>query len=123
MTARAVLIGTLAGFLVASRACWAAEGEVPAGEYHCYVYMPKSIHVGALLIQEGGTYAVKGQDVKGRYTLDSKTNTVTWEGPPPLGFETGVLETDDGQTKIRLYRKAADIGNKWKAAICSLRAG
>ena len=115
------VLWALAVILAQAGTSWAAEGAPPAGEYNCYVYLPKAIHVGALLIQPGGAYAVKGQDIKGRYTLDSKTSTLTWDGPPPLGFETGVLETDDSMTKLRLYRKAADIGNKWKAAVCSLK--
>lgn len=116
------VIWALAVFLTLVGTSWAAEGAPPAGEYNCYVYLPKATHVGALLIQPGSTYAVKGQDIKGRYTLDSKTSTLTWEGKPPLGFEVGVLEMPSGeQPKIRLYRKAADIGNKWKAAVCSLK--
>lgn len=111
----------LAALLTSAGAGRAAEAKPPSGDYYCYVYASKAIFVGALTLRDDGTYKVKDKDVTGRYRLAGAANTLAWDGPPPLGFEAAVLETEDGHTKLRLYRKAEDIGNKWKAAVCSLR--
>jgi hypothetical protein len=34
-----------------------------------------------------------------------------------------VLEETDPRPKIRMYPQASDIGNKWKAAVCTPREG
>ena len=100
----------------------AAGGELAAGRYNCFVFLgkpPKATMTGALLIS-GSAYQVKDQAVRGEYAVDKPSGRVSWKGKPPLGFHVGVLEPDG---KIRMYISEADIGNKWKAALCSKPAG
>jgi len=94
----------------------AAGGGLADGRYNCFLFFgkpPKATFTGALLIS-GDTYQVKDQAVRGRYEV--KDGRVSWKGKPPLGFEVGVLEPDG---KLRMYPAASDVGNKWKAALCS----
>jgi len=100
----------------------AAGGGLADGRYNCFVFLgkpPKATMTGALLIS-GSAYQVKDQAVRGEYDLDKSSGRVSWKGKPPLGFHVGVLEPDG---KIRMYISEADIGNKWKAALCSRPAG
>lgn len=109
-----------AGVFGLAVAGWASDDGPPPGEYNCYVYAPKAIHVGKFSIRGDGSY--KGGEASGRYHFDPKTETLTWDGKPPLGFEVGVLEMAPGATpQIRLYRNASEVGKKWKAAVCSLK--
>jgi hypothetical protein len=99
-----------------------AAGGLADGRYNCFVFLgkpPKATMVGALMIS-GSAYQVKDQAVRGDYDLDPQSGRVNWKGKPPLGFQVGVLEPDG---KIRMYISDADIGNKWKAALCSRPAG
>ena len=110
----------LAGLLGLTVAGWGDEAGPPAGEYNCYVYVPKSVHVGKFTMKKDGSYQAK--EAGGRYRFDPKTGTLTWDGKPPLGFEVGILEMAPGTTpQIRLYRTPDEIGKKWKAAVCSLK--
>ena len=96
----------------------AAGGGLADGRYNCFVFLgkpPKATMTGALLIS-GSAYQVKDQAVSGEYEVDKSSGRVSWKGKPPLGFHVGVLEPDG---KIRMYISEADIGNKWKAALCS----
>lgn len=114
------VIGGMSGLLGFPIAGWADEAGPPPGEYNCYVYVPKAVHVGKFTMKKDGTYQAK--EAGGRYRFDPKTDTLTWDGAPLLGFEVGVLELSPGATpQIRLYRTAAEIGKKWKAAVCSLK--
>ena len=95
-----------------------AAGGLADGRYNCFVFLgkpPKATMVGALLIS-GSAYQVKDQAVRGEYELDRQSSHVSWKGKPPLGFQVGVLEEDG---KIRMYPAESDVGNKWKAALCS----
>jgi hypothetical protein len=95
-----------------------AAGGLADGRYNCFVFLgkpPRATMVGALLIS-GAAYQVKDQAVRGEYELDTSSGRVSWKGKPPLGFQVGVLEPDG---KIRMYITDADVGNKWKAALCS----
>ena len=99
-----------------------AAGGLADGRYNCFVFLgkpPKATMTGALLIS-GRAYQVKDQAVRGEYEVDRQSGRVSWKGKPPLGFQVGVLEPDG---KIRMYIAEADIGNKWKAALCSRPAG
>ena len=100
----------------------AAGGGLTDGRYNCFVFLskpPKATMTGALLIS-GSSYQVKDQAVRGEYEVDRQSGRVSWKGKPPLSFHVGVLEPDG---KIRMYISEADIGNKWKAALCSKPAG
>lgn len=116
-----IVMTLAAGLLALAGVGHAAEVRPPSGDYYCYVYASKAIFVGALTLLEDGSYRVKGKDIAGRYHPAGAPNALIWDGPPPLGFEAAGLETEGGHTKLRLYRKAADIGNTWKAAVCTLR--
>ena len=112
----------LAFSLVWSPQAARAGAGLPEGRYNCYVFLGTPVRAtftGALLIA-GNTYRVKDQAVRGDYDLDQGSGRVRWKGKPPLGFQMGVLEPD---VKIRMYITEADIGNKWKAALCSLADG
>lgn len=115
----------LAVFTLAAASALSAEaagGGLADGRYNCFVFLgkpPKATMTGALLIS-GSAYQVKDQAVRGDYELDKPSGRVSWKGKPPLGFQVGVLEPDG---KIRMYISEADIGNKWKAALCSKPAG
>jgi hypothetical protein len=88
------------------------------GRYDCFLFFgkpPKATFTGALLIA-GRAYEVKDQAVRGEYDVDARSGRVRWRGKPPLGFQAGVLEPDG---KLRLYPSETDIGNTWKAALCS----
>ncbi len=93
---------------------------MPAGNYGCYTYNPKAIYVGEISIA-GARYAVARFGTSGEYEFDSKSGEVTWRGTPPMGFEAATMETDrtTGKPILRMYPKAQDVGNKWKAAVCS----
>jgi agenet domain-containing protein len=110
---------TLATFLTAASALLAGAADGLAdGRYNCFLFLgkpPKATFTGALLIS-ASTYQVKDQAVRGEYELDKSSGRVRFQGKPPLGFQVGVLEPDG---KIRMYITEADIGNKWKAALCS----
>jgi agenet domain-containing protein len=109
---------TVLGLLVASAVSAEAAGGLADGRYNCFLFLgkpPKATMTGALLIS-GNAYQVKDQAVRGEYELDKPSGRVSWKGKPPLGFHVGVLEADG---KIRMYISEADIGNKWKAALCS----
>lgn len=113
-----VTLAALALVVLSSLPAEAAGGGLSDGRYNCYLFFgkpPKATYTGALLIA-GSAYAVKDQAVRGEYDLDRQTSWIRWNGKPPLGFELGVLE---GDGKIRLYISPADVGNKWKAALCS----
>lgn len=108
--------------LVSSPQAATAAAGLPEGRYNCYLFFGKparATFTGALFIA-GSAYRVKDQPVRGEYDLDQGSGRVRWKGKPPLGFQVGVLETDG---KIRMYISEADIGNKWKAALCSLAEG
>ena len=118
----ALLFSLIGCFLVLVSPAWAEDVGPPPGEYNCYVYVPKAVHVGKFTLKADGSY--QSGEASGHYRYDGKTQTLMWEGKPPLGFEVGVLELATGETpKVRLYRNAAEMGNKWKAAVCSLRKG
>jgi len=118
-----VLLSSLIAWLfVLASPVWAEDSGPPSGEYNCYVYVPKAVHVGKFTIKADGSY--QGGEASGHYRYDPKTQNLTWESKPLLGFELGVLESSPGaMPQIRLYRNAAEIGNKWKAAVCSLSKG
>ena len=96
----------------------AAGGGLADGRYNCFLFLgkpPKATFTGALLIA-GSAYQVKDQAVRGEYEVERGSGRVRWNGKPPLGFQVGVVEADG---KIRMYPTDADVGNKWKAALCS----
>jgi hypothetical protein len=104
--------------LLASPLVVSAGGGLPDGRYNCYLFFgkpPKATFTGALLIT-GGAYQVKDQAVRGQYDVERPSGRLRFKGQPPLGFQVGMLE-DDG--KVRLYPSEADVGNTWKAALCS----
>ena len=110
----------LAALVLAAASALPAEaaGGLADGHYNCFVFLgspPKATMTGALLIS-GSTYQVKDQTVRGEYAVDRQSGRVRWNGKPPLGFQVGMLESDG---RIRMYISEADIGNKWKAALCS----
>jgi hypothetical protein len=102
-------------------ASWAhgeAAGGLRDGRYNCFLFFgkpPKPTFTGALLIA-GRSYEVKDQAVRGEYDVDAQSGRVRWRGKSPLGFQAGVLEPDG---TLRMYPSETDIGNKWKAALCS----
>jgi hypothetical protein len=109
---------TVLALVVVSALSAEAAGGLADGRYNCFLFFgkpPKATFTGALLIT-GSAYEVKDQAVRGEYELDRQTGWVRWQGKPPLGFQLGVLE---GDGKIRMYISPADVGNKWKAALCS----
>ena len=111
-------LALLALVVVSALSAEAAADGLPDGRYNCFLFLgkpPKATFTGALLIA-GSVYEVKDQAVRGEYELDRQTGWVRWKGKPPLGFQLGVLE---GDGKIRMYISQADVGNKWKAALCS----
>ena len=59
---------------------------------------------------------MKDQTARGEYEVDASSGRVRWQGQPPLGFQVGMLEPDG---KLRMYPAEADVGNTWKAALCS----
>ena len=95
-------------------------GAVPDGEYYCYTYHPNPVVAGVFTIA-GGAYRTR-TGASGRYRL-AGGGRIEWLGTPPLGFQVGVLEETDPRPKIRMYPLASDIGNKWKAAVCTPREG
>ena len=109
--------------LVASASA-ARSATLPGGSYGCYTYNPKPIYVGEISIS-GGRYVVARFGTEGNYDYDIGSGKVAWKDKPPMGFEVAVLETDatSGRKLLRMYPKAADIGNKWKAAVCSMKEG
>jgi len=112
------LLAALALVAASALAAEAAGGGLAAGRYNCFLFFgkpPKATFTGALLIT-GSAYQVKDQAVRGEYDLEQSSGRVRWKGKPPLGFQVGVLEPDG---KIRMYPAEADVGNKWKAALCS----
>lgn len=98
----------------------AGAAGLPAGEYGCYTYNPRANYVGGLVIR-GDSYQSR-TGASGRYRL-ADGGKVEFLGEAPLGFAVAVLEETEPTPKLRLYRQAADIGNKWKAAVCSLDGG
>jgi hypothetical protein len=96
-----------------------AADSLPNGEYYCYTYNPKPIVVGVFTIT-GSTYRSR-TGATGQYRMTG--GRIDWLGTAPLGFKVGVLEETDPKPKVRMYISAADIGNKWKAAVCSPRDG
>jgi len=113
-----VALAALALVLVLSLSAEAAGGGLPDGRYNCFLFFgkpPKATYTGALVIA-GSAYEVKDQAVRGEYDFEPQTGWVRWKGKPPLGFQLGVLE---GDGKIRMYISQADVGHKWKAALCS----
>lgn len=95
-----------------------AASPLPAGSYECYTYHPRAVHVGTLRIEDGTYRTSRGAG--GRYRRDG--DRVEWLGEPPLGFRVAVLESRE-PPKLRLYLQASDIGNTWKAAVCSRKEG
>ena len=113
-----VALTALALVVASSLSGEAAGAGLPDGRYNCVLFFgkpPKATYTGALLIA-GSAYEVKDQAVRGEYTFEPQTGWVRWQGKPPLGFQLGVLE---GDGKIRMYISQADVGNTWKAALCS----
>ena len=98
----------------------AQAATLPAGAYGCYTYNPKAIYVGEIAIA-GDRYTVARFNTAGSYSFDSASGKIIWRGKPPLGFEAAVFEVDStsGRKQIRMYPKQSDIGNKWKAALCT----
>jgi hypothetical protein len=104
--------------LLASPLVVSAGSGLSDGRWDCYLFFgkpPKATFTGALLIT-GGAYQVKDQTVRGQYDVERPSGRVRFKGRPPLGFQVGMLEEDG---KVRLYPSEADVGNKWKAALCS----
>ena len=109
---------TVLALVVATALSAEAAGGLPDGRYNCFLFFgkpPKATYTGALLIA-GSAYEVKDQAVRGEYDFEPQNGRVRWKGKAPLGFQVGVLE---GDGKIRMYISQADVGNKWKAALCS----
>lgn len=102
----------------------AQSATLPEGAYGCYTYNPKAIYVGEIAIS-GSRYTVARFNTTGGYAFDSGSGKVVWQGKPPLGFEAAAFEVDatSGRKLIRMYPRESDIGNKWKAAVCSLKEG
>lgn len=102
----------------------AQSATLPEGAYGCYTYNPKAIYVGEIAIS-GDRYTVARFNTTGSYSFDSGSGKVIWRGKPPLGFESAAFEVDatSGRKLIRMYPKESDIGNKWKAAVCSPKGG
>ena len=103
-----------------------AAAKPPIGQYDCHVYMgnpPTATAVGAFFIHPENAYEVKDQPVSGKFKFDDQKQMVIWAGPPPLGFEVGILEQPNryNPPRLRLYPKNADIGNVWKSAICNFQ--
>ena len=100
------------------------SATLPAGAYGCYTYNPKAIYVGEIAIS-GERYTVARFNTTGTYSFDGRSGKIIWRGKPPLGFEAGAFEIDStsGRQQIRMYPKESDIGNKWKAALCSPKEG
>ena len=109
-------------YILAASSPLAHAATLPAGTYGCYTYNPKPIYVGEIAIA-GGRYSVARFNTDGNYDFDAGSGKVLWRGKPPMGFEAATLETDatSGRKVMRMYPKAGDIGNKWKAAVCTLQ--
>ena len=106
--------------VLAAFSAHAGAAALPDGTYGCYTYNPKANYVGEIVIA-GARYSVAQFRTEGGYEYDSASGRMVFRGPPPLGFEAAKLETDStsGAKILRLYPKPSDIGNKWKAAVCS----
>ena len=105
----------------------AYSASLPAGDYNCFLFLvtpPRATFVGEIAIS-GERYSVARQSTSGTYRFDTGSGKVVWRGKPPLGFEAGAFEIDptSGRKQIRMYPKEADIGNKWKAALCTPKSG
>ena len=101
--------------------------SLPAGNYNCFLFLgspPRATLVGEIAIS-GERYTVAKQSVNGTYTFDPGSGKVIWRGKPPLGFEAAAFEVDptSGRKQIRMYPKETDIGNTWKAALCTPKSG
>jgi hypothetical protein len=113
----------LAATVFALPACHGLPGmgssgpTLPPGRYRCYTYHPSAILVGALEVQ-GNRYDADRGGAAGTYRLRGK-GRVDFLGQPPLGFRVGILEEREPVPKLRLYIQAGDVGNKWKAAVCT----
>jgi hypothetical protein len=97
------------------------------GQYNCSAYAgnpPTAKPVGTFFIQPDNVYQVKDQPETGKYSFDNDKQMITWTGAPPFGYEVGVLEQPDRYSppRLRLYPRAQDVGNVWKAAICYFQA-
>ncbi|AVP96530.1 hypothetical protein C7S18_04645 [Ahniella affigens] len=95
-----------------------AMTALPEGEYYCYTYHPNPVVAGVMTIT-GLSYRTR-TGASGDYRLRGD-GRVDWLGDAPLGFAVAVLEETDPRAKLRMYLSDADIGNKWKAAVCSPR--
>jgi len=109
-------VGLTLAAMVAASSAWAAGP--PDGNYNCFVWLNGIANkVGAVSIA-GATYVAKAD--KGSYGFDGASKTMTFKGPPPLGYKVGVLETtSNGKTAIRMYKEAENIGKKWGAILCT----
>lgn len=109
----------LAALTFTATASTEAADSLPNGEYYCYTYNPKPVVAGVFTIT-GNSYRTR-TGAAGQYRMAG--GRIDWLGTAPLGFRVGVLEETDPKPKVRMYISAADIGNKWKAAVCSPRDG
>jgi|CXWL01.1.fsa_nt_gi hypothetical protein len=117
MIDRSVLV--LAALAFGATGSSEAGDALPNGEYYCYTYNPKPVVAGVFTIT-GSSYRTR-TGATGQYRMAG--TRIDWLGTAPLGFKVGVLEETDPKPKVRMYISAADIGNKWKAAVRTLRDG
>ncbi|MEO8360604.1 MAG: hypothetical protein ABI672_11290 [Vicinamibacteria bacterium] len=116
MIDRRVLV--LLALVFATTVSAGAAESLPTGDYYCYTYNPKPLLVGVFSIT-GSSYHTR-TGATGQYRMAG--GRIDWLGTPPLGFKVGVLEETDPKAKVRMYPSMADLGNKWKAAVCTLRS-
>lgn len=98
-----------------------AMAQPAPGSYRCFVYSNPRVpaFVGTITLTRT-TYVVEGQQARGGFS-PGPGGSIVFNGPLPMGFAVAGGEHEPG--RFRLYPTPADMGNAWRAALCSIVTG